>query len=155
MQLTIFINYILLCKLIILCCSILRSCFKGKENKKNFKGSDCSLYIYYSTWGFPGASNGKESACNTGDLGSVPEKGMTTYSSILAWRIPQTEKLGGLYGPWGRKELDITERPTLQKLLQYLGKYLTTVTKSLFQIRVYCFSYYKDNNQRLKKGRLS
>ena len=25
-----------------------------------------------------------------------PEKGMATYSSILAWRIPQTEKPGGL-----------------------------------------------------------
>ena len=24
------------------------------------------------------------------------EKGMTTHSSILAWRIPQTEELGGL-----------------------------------------------------------
>ena len=24
------------------------------------------------------------------------EKGMTTHSSILAWRIPQTEKPGGL-----------------------------------------------------------
>ena len=24
------------------------------------------------------------------------EKGMATYSSILAWRIPWTEKLGGL-----------------------------------------------------------
>ena len=24
------------------------------------------------------------------------EKGMTTYSSLLAWRIPQTEETGGL-----------------------------------------------------------
>ena len=37
---------------------------------------------------------GKESACNVGDLGSVPgwqnplEEGMATYSSILASRIP-------------------------------------------------------------------
>ena len=42
-----------------------------------------------------GGSAGKESACNAGDLGSVPglgrspgEKGMATQSSILAWRIP-------------------------------------------------------------------
>ena len=26
-------------------------------------------------WGFPGGSNGKEPACNVGDLGSVPERG--------------------------------------------------------------------------------
>ena len=44
----------------------------------------------------------KESACNVGDPGSTPgsgrslEKGMATHSSILAWRIPWTEELGGL-----------------------------------------------------------
>ena len=34
---------------------------------------------------------------------------MATHSSILAWRIPCTEEPGG-YRPWGRKELDTTER---------------------------------------------
>ena len=34
---------------------------------------------------------------------------MATHSSILAWRIPWTEKSGELYSPWGRKELDTTE----------------------------------------------
>ena len=43
--------------------------------------------------GFPGGSDGKESTCNVGDLGSIsgredpPEEGMATHSSILAWRI--------------------------------------------------------------------
>ena len=32
------------------------------------------------------------------------EKGMATHSSILAWRIPWTEELGGLHGAWGRKD---------------------------------------------------
>ena len=47
--------------------------------------------------GFSGGSDGKESAHNLGDPGSIPgwedslEKGMATYSSILAWRIPWTE----------------------------------------------------------------
>ena len=36
------------------------------------------------------------------------EKGMTTHSSILAWRIPWTEELVG-YSLWGHKELDMTE----------------------------------------------
>ena len=40
------------------------------------------------------------------------EKGMATDSSILAWRIPWTEKLVG-YSPWGRKESDTTEQLTL------------------------------------------
>ena len=36
------------------------------------------------------------------------EKEMVTYSSILAWRIPWTEELGGLQST-GLKELDTTE----------------------------------------------
>ena len=44
----------------------------------------------------------KESACNAGDLGSIPglgstlEKEMATHPSTLAWRIPWTEKPSGL-----------------------------------------------------------
>ena len=51
---------------------------------------------------FPGGSDGKESACNAGDLGSIPgsgrslEKGMATHSSILAWRIHGQRTQGGL-----------------------------------------------------------
>ena len=37
------------------------------------------------------------------------EKGMATHSSVLAWKIPWTEEPGRL-SPWGRKELDTTER---------------------------------------------
>ena len=45
---------------------------------------------------------GKESTCNVGDAGLILdwehplEKGMTTHSSILAWRIPWREEPGGL-----------------------------------------------------------
>ena len=48
--------------------------------------------------GFPGGSESKESACNAGDLVQSLDwedplkKGMATHSSILAWRIPWTEK---------------------------------------------------------------
>ena len=49
-----------------------------------------------------GGSDDKESACNAGDPGLIPElgrspgKGMATHSSILAWRIPWTEEPGVL-----------------------------------------------------------
>ena len=52
--------------------------------------------------GFPGGSEVKASACNAGDLGSIPGSGRSpgegkaTHSSILAWRIPWMEELGGL-----------------------------------------------------------
>ena len=48
--------------------------------------------------GFPGGSDGKESASNAGHLDSIPglgrplEEGMATHSSIFAWRIPVDRK---------------------------------------------------------------
>ena len=46
-------------------------------------------------------SAGKESACNMGDLSSIPGLGRSpgegnSHSSILAWEIPWTEESGGL-----------------------------------------------------------
>ena len=52
------------------------------------------IYTGLGEKGFPGSSNGKESACNEGNLDLIPElgrpldKGMVTHSSIYAWRIP-------------------------------------------------------------------
>ena len=55
--------------------------------------------------GFPGGSEGKESACNEADagrsefdtgLGRFPGEGYDNHFSILAWRIPSTEELGEL-----------------------------------------------------------
>ena len=37
------------------------------------------------------------------------EEDVATHSNILAWRIHGQRSLGG-YRPWGRKELDTTER---------------------------------------------
>ena len=71
--------------------------------------------------GLPWWLSGKESACNAGNPGSIPQAGrspgwgMAAHSSILAWRIPWTEEAGG-YRPWGCKESDTTERLTLSFL---------------------------------------
>ena len=51
---------------------------------------------------FPGGSDGKESACNVGDPGSIPGLGRSPGGgngnplSILAWKIPWTDEPGGL-----------------------------------------------------------
>ena len=45
---------------------------------------------------------------------------MATHSSILVWRIPQTEEPGGLHSPQGRKESDTTEATQ-----QACGNYLS------------------------------
>ena len=65
--------------------------------------------------GFSGGSDGKESTCSAGDPASVPgqenplEKGMATYSSVLAWRIPGMGEPGGLLSMGSHRESDTTE----------------------------------------------
>ena len=62
------------------------------------------IYIYIHTHmlkrGFPGGSDGKESACNAGDQDLIPglrrSPNFLTYSSILAGESPWTEETGSL-----------------------------------------------------------
>ena len=47
------------------------------------------------------------------------EKGMSTHSSLLAWKMSWTGELAG-YSPWGHKESDTTgERTCLLNLLPF------------------------------------
>ena len=70
-----------------------------------------------------GGSDGKESACSMGDLGSIlglgrcPGGGMATHFSILVWKIPWIVEPGRLYSPWGHKELDTIEKLQLIPVL--------------------------------------
>ena len=66
--------------------------------------------------GFLGGSDGKESACNAGDLCLIPGSGKFPWRR--AW-LPTSVFLPGEfhgqrnllgYSPWRRKELDMTER---------------------------------------------
>ena len=68
-----------------------------ETNVTFFVPIDVSVLIVTMLWVC--GSAGKESACNEGDVGSIPglgrspgweEKGKATHSSILAWRIPWT-----------------------------------------------------------------
>ena len=67
--------------------------------------------------GFPGGASGKETYLPVQEIWDVVpslgqedalEKGMATHSSILAWRIPQTEEPGRLQSI-GSQKLGITE----------------------------------------------
>ena len=57
-------------------------------------GRCCGVRVEEAHLGFPGGSDGKESACHAGDLGLIPGLGRSpggghaTHSSTLAWRIP-------------------------------------------------------------------
>ena len=58
--------------------------------------------------------SGKESTCQSGDVGSMPQSGTSlgvrnaTHSSILVWKFHGQRNLQG-YSPWGHKESDATE----------------------------------------------
>ena len=72
--------------------------------------------------GFPGGSDSKESACNAGDPGSIPElgrspgEGMAIHSSILAWEIAWTEEPGRLES-MGSQESEIVNKQQKQRTL--------------------------------------
>ena len=61
--------------------------------------------------GFPGGSDGKESACNAGDPGSIPELGRSPgegNDNPLQYSCVENS----MDRPWGHKVLDTTEQLT-------------------------------------------
>ena len=68
--------------------------------------------------GFPGSLNGKESACNAGDLGSIPGLGRSLgggHGNPLQYSYlenPHEQRSLAGYRPWGCKELDMTKHST-------------------------------------------
>ena len=80
-------------------------------------------------WGFPGGSDGKESTCNAGDMGSIPGLGRSPGegngmgrspgegNGNLLWYSYLGNPLAG-FSPWGHKEPNITEQPTLSLSLE-------------------------------------
>ena len=66
--------------------------------------------------GSPGGSDGKETTCNAGDLGLIPGWGRSSggrHDNPLQYSClenPHGQGSPAGYSPWGRKELDMTER---------------------------------------------
>ena len=83
------------------------------ENPRNkqfisFKFLPAFLLTLY----FPGSSDGKESACNAGDLGSIPGSGRSPEEGNgypLQYSCLENSMDRGAYSPWGLKESDTTE----------------------------------------------
>ena len=69
------------------------------------------------TWiqGFPGGSDGKESARNAEDLGSIPGSGRSpggghgNHSNYSCLENPHGQRSLVGYSPWGCEELNVTE----------------------------------------------
>ena len=72
--------------------------------------------------GFPGGSDDKESTCNMGDLGSIPELGRSPRGrhgnplQYFCLENPHGQRNLEGYSPWGCKELDMTERLSTTKM---------------------------------------
>ena len=67
-----------------------------------------SLIIYNNTLGFSGGTVVKNLPAKAGVKGDVIwenalEEEMVTHSRILAWKIPRTEELVGLWSPGSQK----------------------------------------------------
>ena len=74
-----------------------------------------ALYLYSvnNTLGFPGGSVSKQSACNVGDLGSIPGLGRSPGEgngnplqySCLEKSMDRGAMDSGLYSPWSHKRV--------------------------------------------------
>ena len=71
--------------------------------------------------GFPGGSDGKDSAFSEEDLGSIPGLGKCPgggHSNPLQWSClgnPHGQRSLSGFSPWGRKELGVTEQLSMQE----------------------------------------
>ena len=85
------------------CCKVPHVARCSQKRKEDRESSwDYSGGSNVITWGFPGGSATKDSACNVGDPGSIPGlerspgEGSGNPLHYSCWRIPWTEEPGGL-----------------------------------------------------------
>ena len=84
-----------------------------------FSDTDIDIkQILYRLLGFLGCLSGKESTCQAGEVGSIPELGRypgeENGNPLLPGKSHGQRSLAG-YSPWDRKESDITEGLKQQK----------------------------------------
>ena len=86
--------------------------------------------------GFPGGSNSQESACNVGDLGSIPGLEGSSgggHGNLLQYSClenPHRQRSPVGCRPWGCKESDMTEQPSTARhivALQCCVRFFCTV----------------------------
>ena len=103
-----------------------------KQLKEILKYVNVKQETLKAWWGFPCGSTGKESACNAGDLGSVPGLGRFPWGrERLPTPVFWPGEFHGLYSPWGRKESDTTERPSLSLHVPLWASQVALVVKNL------------------------
>jgi len=93
--------------------------------------------------GFPGSSDGKESACNAGDLASIPELGRSLgegNGNPLQLFLPgefHGQRSLADYSPWGCNESDTTEQ--LVYIYIYIYIYIYHICMCIEYIHTYIY----------------
>ena len=93
-----------------------------KHNIPIYFSQFSGMNIYYSYTelpGFPGSSAGKESACNEGDLGSIPGLGIFPGEGN-GYPLEYSGLENSMASPWGHKESDSTDRLSLSHQTLFL-----------------------------------
>ena len=106
---------------------------------------------------FPGGSEGKASAYNTGDLGSIPGLGRSPgEGNGNPLQYSCLEKSHGQrslvdYSPWGHKESDTTERLHFHFLSRLIKSPLTFVCGQITQSKPFSGKAIKDRGAAMVK----
>ena len=92
------------------------------KRKSNICGTESPISVFLSSinrthvfLSFPCGSAGQESTHNVEDLGSIPGLGRSPGEGKGPTPVFWPREVHGLYGPWGRKESDTTERLSLPR----------------------------------------
>jgi len=78
-----------------------------------------SISQVYLANDLPGGSDGKEYTCNAGDQGSIPRLGRVPgggHGNRFQYSCLENPLVQTGYSPWGRKELDTTERLSTEQV---------------------------------------
>ena len=86
----------------------------GVGPEQLFFTKSTEVFQYFNNQGFPGGSDGKESACNARDPGSVPGSGRSSGEGhgdpLQCSYLENGQRSLVGYSPWARKESDMTKR---------------------------------------------
>ena len=96
--------------------------------------------------GFPASSDSKESACNVGDLGSVPGLGRSSGGNALQYSClenPHGQRSLVGYSPWGCKHLGMTEQLSIACIHRLFMPHIVSSLNQLIKVDAIDFLFYK------------
>ena len=113
-----------------------------KKNKVCILLSLFLLLAFRVYWGFPGGSDGKESACNVIDLGSIPGLGRFPWRKKWLRIGDWNAKVGSQETPGVTGKLGLGIRNEAgQRLIEFCQENALVITNTLFHCRLDSWSW--------------